>query len=761
MFAIPGCPACEAVKPDLGRAGRALAERAEADRSGKLIAVVDCKEEADLCATEDIEDLPTFKLYLNGEFHKIYTGSKLRSGILSAVDSLAKGADAKKASQEAEAEKRRKDWTFDTSVVQLSDGDFHARLEGATVALVMFYAPWCGHCRAAKPAFSDAGLSLTAEGVTPIGSKLMGVVDCTVETDLCRAKKIKSYPTFKLYSNGRLVEDYTGARNKDAFLAALDALLKEKAGPPASKTDSNDGAPALTFEEIEASADTFRARVVVYPASLVMFHAPWCGHCKTAKPVFLDTASALRGRDVDNRLAIAVDCTQYGDLCKEEDVSGYPTFRLYSNGGFIRKYTGARSKEGFLEALEDVATNHARPPAVNDVTFDHLQLKEHELASSLRQAPIALIMYYAPWCGHCKAAKEPFADAAQALVNSNEFGVKLMGAVDCTVFEELCKKEDVKGFPTIRLYVGGRFVKKHEGQRTKEAFLETINDAESLAKELLQSGAPPTPAAAEDFELYVTRLTSHNFEDILGRADRALVMFHAPWCGHCKAAKPAFAEAARQASSGPDGNQQQRSDVFASVDCTLEQDLCKKEELTGYPTFKIYAKGSFVEKYTGGRDAKSFAAALGGELKPGKEAKRSSTPRTTGEDSPFGPAVIELGAAEFRARLVAAETPPAAALVMFYAPWCGHCKRAKPAFSEAAAELGDDDKLLLAAVDCTKETALCAESEVRGYPTFRLYRSGKFVEKYTGGRGKQDFLDAIRGVSGNKDATAAGKKEEL
>ena len=41
------------------------------------------------------------------------------------------------------------------------------------------------------------------------------------------------------------------------------------------------------------------------------------------------------------------------------------------------------------------------------------------------------------------------------------------------------------------------------------------------------------------------------------------------------------------------------------------------------------------------------------------------------------------------------------ALIMFYAPWCGHCKKAKPDFAAVADEFSGDPTTFIAAVDCT------------------------------------------------------------
>ena len=82
----------------------------------------------------------------------------------------------------------------------------------------------------------------------------------------------------------------------------------------------------------------------------------------------------------------------------------------------------------------------------------------------------------------------------------------------------------------------------------QEAFVEFMKDPE----EQLKKAKTPPPAAdpiefwkdsAPGYE-YVQMLTSNTFDTIVGASRKALVMFYAPWCGHCKTAKPALASAA-------------------------------------------------------------------------------------------------------------------------------------------------------------------------------------------------------------------------
>ena len=73
-------------------------------------------------------------------------------------------------------------------------------------------------------------------------------------------------------------------------------------------------------------------------------------------------------------------------------------------------------------------------------------------------------------------------------------------------------------------------------------------------EEQLQKPKTP-PAAANPLEFWkdagsgyenVLMLTSNTFDSLIGPSRKALVMFYAPWCGHCKTAKPAFVSVASQ-----------------------------------------------------------------------------------------------------------------------------------------------------------------------------------------------------------------------
>jgi protein disulfide-isomerase A6 len=60
------------------------------------------------------------------------------------------------------------------------------------------------------------------------------------------------------------------------------------------------------------------------------------------------------------------------------------------------------------------------------------------------------VEFFAPWCGHCKNFAPEYEKAASMLK-----GLARVGAVDCqdTINQPLCAKYEIKGFPTVKLFV--------------------------------------------------------------------------------------------------------------------------------------------------------------------------------------------------------------------------------------------------------------------------------------------------------------------
>lgn len=80
-------------------------------------------------------------------------------------------------------------------------------------------------------------------------------------------------------------------------------------------------------------------------------------------------------------------------------------------------------------------------------------------------------------------------------------------------------------------------------------------------------------------------------------------------------------------------------------------------------------------------------------------------------------------------------------LVDFFAEWCGPCKMMSPILKEVKDALGD--KASIIKIDVDKNQELAAQLQVRGVPTFILYKNGKQLWRQSGVVQKNDLIALI------------------
>jgi protein disulfide-isomerase A6 len=184
--------------------------------------------------------------------------------------------------------------------------------------------------------------------------------------------------------------------------------------------------------------------------------------------------------------------------------------------------------------------------------------------------------------------------------------------------------------------------------------------------------------------------------------------------------------------------------VIAAIDCDQHKKTCGSLKLAGYPTVMLYKRH---EK-----------APL---------AISDSTPRTaiglaeflvakTGIKFPFTEPqtpVMQLKALNYENVL-----KDKFVLVKFATEWCGFCKKLAPVYENLAlAFKGDEDKVVIAEVDCTNNADICDRYEIKGYPTLVFFKhSLEPSETYNGGRDLESMVSYVNkqcGLSRKSDGT--------
>lgn len=125
---------------------------------------------------------------------------------------------------------------FDTTdkIIKLNGDDFNDKgalikqfaKKNARVTIVLFFAPWCGHCYHFKPIYLDVAKKMFNEVVNissydatynDNGSKINKFTDFT----------IRGFPQVSLFVDGQFKTNYNGARTADALISFIQTNIAQ------------------------------------------------------------------------------------------------------------------------------------------------------------------------------------------------------------------------------------------------------------------------------------------------------------------------------------------------------------------------------------------------------------------------------------------------------------------------------------------------------------------------------------------------------
>lgn len=97
-------------------------------------------------------------------------------------------------------------------VVHAKDARHLEELLATDGCVCLFWAPWCGHCAHMKPEYVAAAQSHT--------EMLYTMCDCenAVSNETLEKHGIEAFPAIRFYRHGKMVEEYTGAREQASIV---------------------------------------------------------------------------------------------------------------------------------------------------------------------------------------------------------------------------------------------------------------------------------------------------------------------------------------------------------------------------------------------------------------------------------------------------------------------------------------------------------------------------------------------------------------
>ena len=104
------------------------------------------------------------------------------------------------------------------SVLHLNESEFNEKVAGSSVAMVDFWATWCGPCKMLAPVIEDIGKKYD-------GKAVVAKVDVDENQALAAKYGVMSIPTVIFFKDGKEIGRKVGVQPASAYTQTLDANL--------------------------------------------------------------------------------------------------------------------------------------------------------------------------------------------------------------------------------------------------------------------------------------------------------------------------------------------------------------------------------------------------------------------------------------------------------------------------------------------------------------------------------------------------------
>lgn len=427
------------------------------------------------------------------------------------------------------------------SVVELTKANFDEKMSQSSTAMVKFYAPWCGHCKAIKPIYEGVANRLADRA-------LIAEVDCTTEKELCEQFGIKGFPTLRLFKDGVDVTAYNGERNVESMVnfvlsyegaamrtvasaEELAALQRESGTLCVVKSASNESALALS---VATSADLHRSLInfTLVTASDILPEVPM----ESLTVYRQNETETYKGDASAESIAAFIARAQIPYLGEINP----KTFRMYAN----QKTTGWI----FLDSNsdEDIKT---------------------ELVSVAQRVRDNVVL---------------------AWLNADLYG---------SVGQQMSLPKNVS-YPAFVIesnhkhYILTEPEDAESNATTISAFIDRYINHDVVATILSE----PVPEVETTNGL--TTIVGNTLSKYVSGGNDLLILFHAPWCHHCKSLLPDYEKLAKSVEHSPL--------VVAKFDITVNNADADLFTVKGIPTIYFVPAGKQPVLYNGERNNKSI-----------------------------------------------------------------------------------------------------------------------------------------------------------